>query len=1495
MNKIIPLALFSCLSCSAALTANITSVGQQQAILQIQGFNATCSLVLSTSNSLTPVHPDVNGTEYAGSNTDTGRADTITSQFGQTRLVTLGHPTDDRSLAASTLYFYQVSGCGGTASGSFTTANISSGITRSEAPPFNPARWGNLAYPPIDYTNISTWRGVDPMSGLSYSLMPWAISWRQGPANNSAGGTCGTSCQVFADWSSTDTCTNCSTIVNGSTGNAILDGTGVVDLYMHMPGFPEPSPYDGIFSDIGVTVYGAGSSGTPIDRQVDLCIFLHPANGCASNIVTVQLGTGSVVHVASGSSDPDGAFPATYPIGGFISWFGGTSIKLHQENMESYGGANTAVGIFGGANINGSTLTLNDAYLGAGDHFSDQLISGDRIFLANLSGGCPGANQSSANLCTISSMTNTVGASVQETPTGVATSVLGTITGTSGFLGTSATSNTIGTGAFTFTLAGTCGSWVATTPIMVASRTAGGHWMFGTVTSCTGSTLIINATASNGSGAHSDWNVDSNNVLTVNTSTGLATNDTLSIAGAAGGGAFSATICANPATNVYLLGFNNCTNQYNATTTVSSAVTTIYTSFRSYGWGVRVQKHNTNGTVTVGFQYKPAGPMGNIGVTSGEPSCQQILTGPDLNGEFGYQCFIGGESSGVAYEAFVTQSGKIRYWDNLPNVSFDDKIAGRFYQQAKVSGGWTVLQFDYNGDWTTNLLPNAYLGSASGNIPSFTPSITPTNGTNLMPHGVGAGQGDLDQQIQLAQGVTLPAYNTARYGAWTQANGNVAAHHCSGHICQWDNLTANGIQSNPTSGGPGWVTWVDTSTYQAGVSPATVINLASSLTGAGIPSWRFGGLHAADMIPSLPNVMNWGWDPLNSASSGAPEGGPWQSQVVGVLRGGVFDSNTCLTWPLGTAGTSGCAAPQQTWDTGCDATSITFPNTTIPYGTCITLEINDNICNTHPSAIEIAEDLTCPWNPAYTEYPAATIQPGDAVFDMQQAIGVQGSNFNSGNEIMRVLTVTSLGGGLLRINAVRNGPYEYCSSGTQQWQGFGPTPNPQGQQNNTQLYHANNWVFTMSPGQAVGCFGSVGFYSPVTGQTTELGRNWSLHGSYGQGIGTNINILNSAQSIWNQPITSIGAVPYTTTNTLGTPSFHGNNAQIGASGVNSPQSYINDDHFAGTVYASKWGVDSNPFLTTNGFESLGSGPIRSVTSTSNPNIWIVQNVSIGITLSKLTYKVQPIVAWAGRYVLLDVSGPSATSISALASTPFSVCYTYLAGECFAGSSANAYYVNVPHMYDPGYCTSSLSWANIPCVYQGYNAPGGAIRQFKIDTGYINGAYSRYVGNGLSRFGSAQGFTDAASYPDGSIIYQQSTNYWDGLLRLGLFYSVPPWSENLPAGNDYHQVPVKISTSAAFADVVFGYSNYVGPNANPSAGFYCTPRREACTTDVAQPYTASTLFAFDTVDTKVLTSCTSGCTVYIPALPGKTLYYQVRTSPDGVTWTAYGSIIAAAGS
>lgn len=1232
-----------------AMTATITSVNQTQAVLQEKGFQGSCTIAVSRSPSMTPLHPDVNAAEYSGANTDTGRADTLTSADGSTRTVTIGHQNDDRALAAFTTWYFQVSGCGNTVTGSFSTANLSSGTTRTEQSPFNPAKWGNLGLPVFDWTTKQSY--VDPMTGVTLVPMSTSIqTWRTGCG---AGG-CTSSSRTFTDWSGGSGWTNPSGILTGASTMANTSNTNPVDLYADLSSAPDPVAYDWhrLLEDIGIVVWGSGSGAAAADRVIDLCIFLNPVSGCASNTIQVTLPAGSTTHVTSGSPDLDGAFPAAFPSSPFFGWTQSISPLIRMENRETSGTLT----------VSGNTLTI--ASPNSSQHFSSALMAGQKIFVAGSS--CVNS------LCTLA---------------------------------------------------------------------------------------------------------------------------------AAPSGPAAAAVVEQPG--------------------VTSA------AFRAYGWGVRVWKDTANANVTVGLNFKLAGSGAPIGMQSGGDKCSTVQV-TSADGKTGYLCSLTSIVTGNGWLAFVATDGTTRILSSRTGFSFDDIQGSVFYAGGtNSSGGWTIYQYTYTGDYTTELSYN-YTCAESGDCPPWNDQISAP--IDLMPHSANA---DLDQQIEANQGGALPAYNSSVYGPWTQANGGIAYYGSSGHFGFFCNLY--GGQGQPTSGGPGWCAAVDLSQ-----SPAKVVRLIHTLDGTGAPNARFGSLHSAQEVDSSPNTLFLSLDDLNSNNSSALHGGPFQAQVQSILMsdGATWNTNTCLDWPPGAGST--CAS--QNYYRTCPANSS-------PYIECVTFRLPQNgVCNVAPTAIEKA-NWPCPWNANYSQHPL--MQAGDNSVDLPAPGGFDSEHFH-------ILSVTPDAGNTLRVVAARNGTYDYCSISP--WHGQADSLSAQ---QPTQLRHANGWTLTMMPGSLNSCGNTTLLQDQTSGSVQELGH--SLSGHFETGVAPNgINYVTSDATIYNTPFAQLGKIP-PALNLTGQPSFAANAALIGS----QLQSYTDDSQLAGAP-GFAWALDMNP-LVACGAEQLGCGVIRAFTSMGG-NVYKVQAIG-SAAASNSTYKTQPMIGWAGRYQLTDVSGPS----SSVDSTPWSMCFVLIAGECHAGSSVNDVYVNVPVGWDPGYCTASVSWVNIPCILFGDNAPGGGIRQFRIDSNDTNGNFSRFVSNGWSSLGRHYPYTHSTVYRNGQWTMLMGTNAMDGYSMTGLMISLPPWQEKSDADNNFKAIPVQVPMGPRYAQIEFGYSRYVGPGRNPAQGLFCTARADNCESSTTPPFA----FASENAGAVV---CTFGCSISIPAVGPNVLYYRVRRSANGTTWT-----------
>lgn len=262
-------------------------------------------------------------------------------------------------------------------------------------------------------------------------------------------------------------------------------------------------------------------------------------------------------------------------------------------------------------------------------------------------------------------------------------------------------------------------------------------------------------------------------------------------------------------------------------------------------------------------------------------------------------------------------------------------------------------------------------------------------------------------------------------------------------------------------------------------------------------------------------------------------------------------------------------------------------------------------------------------------------------------------------------------------------------------------------------------------------------------------------------------------------------------------------------------------------------------------------------------------------------KKAPYIGISGTNVLLDISGPA----SRLDDSPaghFTMCAAYSAGECWPGSSAGDMYANLPFL-----STSSCSLGNPPagqldlCAFH-VAAYGQAVVQFGVDapatpSGAIN---SRVLIRGLSGAWRHWGeLTNARALPDGEWMVFPTTIFDDHSTgeNTSMLARIPP----LPAPDGIDRstfVPVAVSSppvpGAERTVVAFGY--------DPSMQFRCTQRREACVA-VSAAYDRADPYKFANTDSYTGVDCRAGCTVTLPAISDRVVYYR------WIYGTAFGTV------
>ncbi len=224
------------------------------------------------------------------------------------------------------------------------------------------------------------------------------------------------------------------------------------------------------------------------------------------------------------------------------------------------------------------------------------------------------------------------------------------------------------------------------------------------------------------------------------------------------------------------------------------------------------------------------------------------------------------------------------------------------------------------------------------------------------------------------------------------------------------------------------------------------------------------------------------------------------------------------------------------------------------------------------------------------------------------------------------------------------------------------------------------------------------------------------------------------------------------------------------------------------------------------------------------------------------------------------------------------CVPYNAGECVAGSSVGDVYIAATTLQSIGAaatnCFSNDATYGSPCAFGLYPGMGWAmqIRQTPVDT---NATGMRRLTTGFwPALGQYYAYNWVAS-PDakwgffaGNPIGQRPRHSDNGTNFFAM--KLPPWpiSTDNTGRAKYVSVPVG-GGSGDQVRVAFGYAE----NGDPSK-FFCTTRQEKCwTSSVA---TSLNPFVFDS-ETQHKTPCGSGCTISIPAIPGRILFYQIERS------------------
>jgi hypothetical protein len=300
--------------------------------------------------------------------------------------------------------------------------------------------------------------------------------------------------------------------------------------------------------------------------------------------------------------------------------------------------------------------------------------------------------------------------------------------------------------------------------------------------------------------------------------------------------------------------------------------------------------------------------------------------------------------------------------------------------------------------------------------------------------------------------------------------------------------------------------------------------------------------------------------------------------------------------------------------------------------------------------------------------------------------------------------------------------------------------------------------------------------------------------------------------------------------------------------------------------------DAHPLIGGYAAGVAGTGPILG-TSAAPYTLVAGQLWKISGANNVLHRKIVPTFAYVGRNPLVDVSGPS-SSIGTASASQFTYCYAYVAGECYSGSSAGDVYVNAPHVqypwcWYPGIAVQPDDVTSI-CIGD-LGSHTANVVEFNASGNDWTGAATRRLGPAFIRYNQMHIFWNLIAGP--SLSFFGSYGRWlDGVRSDALLASLPPMPQADSVSRNTF-VPIALTLSPppglplASAVVEFGYAENGGAGA-----YYCTSRQETCIASSAG-INPATPFFYEQSEQFAGVPCAAGCTVTVPAVPQRILYYR----------------------
>jgi hypothetical protein len=280
-------------------------------------------------------------------------------------------------------------------------------------------------------------------------------------------------------------------------------------------------------------------------------------------------------------------------------------------------------------------------------------------------------------------------------------------------------------------------------------------------------------------------------------------------------------------------------------------------------------------------------------------------------------------------------------------------------------------------------------------------------------------------------------------------------------------------------------------------------------------------------------------------------------------------------------------------------------------------------------------------------------------------------------------------------------------------------------------------------------------------------------------------------------------------------------------------------------------------------------------------------------------KIYPTSAFSGQIPLVDISSPATGNVLGTGSADsYKYCVAAAVNECRQGSSIGDVYVNAPYVAYP-YCYIAAQNGNLNDEYDiciaGSPSVRDAITQIDMTQIDLEGRAQRV----LTKYRRARVisvFDTPYVIPNGQWMIFEGQFVGDGSLNKSYFLAKIPPPAPADSYNRLDFIPISISlpalAGATQAFVRFGYAEN-----GPSTSLFCTSRQESCVVGSVSTIRAvnpANPFYFEKTEAGSWSAaaCSSGCTLNLPGIPQRTVYYQfvyknnagsiVYTSPVSAT-------------